>query len=118
MVSFLILDASRMDDFLWEKEKKRSWMLYDYDYHTIQKFSLRRRWPSCLSDFKPWPRELQTPTESRHTTCLLEGKSPSVKLKCRRENKQLAKTNLKNMDITMQKLQHIGSVKDLRPKNW
>ena len=41
--------------------------------------------------------ELSTPTESRHTTCLLEGKSPSVKLMSRRENKELAKTNLKNM---------------------
>ena len=30
----------------------------------------------------------------------------------RRENKELAKTNLKNMDKTMQKLQHIGSKKD------
>ena len=42
----------------------------------------------------------------------------SVKLMSRRENKELAKTNLKNMDKTMQKLQHIGSIKDLRPKNW
>ena len=41
--------------------------------------------------------EPSTPTESRHTTCLLEGKSPSVKLMSRRENKELAKTNLKNM---------------------
>ena len=61
--------------------------------------------------------QLSTPTESRHTTCLLGGKSPSVKLMSRRENKELAKTNLKNMDKTMQKLQHIGSIKDLRPKN-
>ena len=61
--------------------------------------------------------ELSTPSESRHTTCLLEGKSPSVKLMSRRENKELAKTNLKNMDMTMQKLQHMGSIKDLRPKN-
>ena len=30
------------------------------------------------------------------------GKSPSVKLMSRRENKELAKTNLKNMDKTMQ----------------
>ena len=36
----------------------------------------------------------------------------------RRENKELAKTNLKNMDRTMQELQHIGSIKDLRPKNY
>ena len=35
----------------------------------------------------------------------------------RRENKELAKTNLKNMDKTMQELQHNGSIKDLRPKN-
>ena len=61
--------------------------------------------------------EPSTPTESRHTTCLLEGKSPSIKLMPRRENKELAKTNLKNMDSTMQELQHIGSIKDLRPKN-
>ena len=67
---------------------------------------------SAHSDFSPDP-ELLTPTESRHTTCLLGGKSPSVKLMSRRENKELAKTNLK----TMQKLQHIGSIKDLRPKN-
>ena len=32
----------------------------------------------------------------------LWGKSPSVKLMSRRENKGLAKTNLKNMDKTMQ----------------
>jgi len=40
------------------------------------------------------------------------GKTPSVKLMSRRENKELAKTNLKNMDKTMQELQHIGSLKD------
>ena len=57
--------------------------------------------------------ELLTPTESRHTTCLLGGKSPSVKLMSRRENKELVKTNLKNMDRTMQDLQHIGTIKDL-----
>ena len=40
--------------------------------------------------------ELSTPTESRHTTCLLGGKSPSVKLMSRREKiKKLAKTNLR-----------------------
>ena len=61
--------------------------------------------------------ELSTPTESHHTMCLLEGKSPSVKLISRRENKELAKTNLKNMDRTMQELQHIGSIRDLLPKN-
>ena len=61
--------------------------------------------------------ELSTPTESRHNTCLLEGKSPSVKLMSRRENKELAKTNLKNMENTMQELQHNGSIKDLRHKN-
>ena len=60
---------------------------------------------------------LVSSTESRHNTCLLEGKSPSVKLMSRRENKELAKTNLKNMDKTMQELQHNGSIKDLRPKN-
>ena len=42
--------------------------------------------------------ELSTPTESRHATCLLWGKSPSVKLMSGRENKELAKTNLLNMD--------------------
>ena len=61
---------------------------------------------SAHSDFSPDP-ELLTPTESRHTTCLLGGKSPSVKLMSRRENKELAKTNLKNTNKTMQKLQHI-----------
>ena len=74
---------------------------------------------SAHSDFSADP-ELLTPTESRHhghTTCLMGGMSPSVKLMSRRENKELAKTNLKNMDKTMQKLQHIGSIKDLRPKN-
>ena len=71
---------------------------------------------SAHSDFSP-DRELLTPTESLHTTCLLGGKSPSVKLMSRRGNKELANTNLKNMDKTMQKLQHIGSIKDLRPKN-
>ena len=71
---------------------------------------------SAHSDFSP-DLELLTPTESRHITCLLGGKSPSVKLMSRRENKELAKTNLKNMDKTMQKLQHIGAIKDLRPKN-
>ena len=40
--------------------------------------------------------------------CLLGGKSPSVKLMSRRENKEFAKTNLKNMDRTMQELLHIG----------
>ena len=76
---------------------------------------------SAHSVFSP-DLELLTPTESRHTTCLQGGKSPSVKspsvkLMSGRENKELAKTNLKNMDKTMQKLQHIGSIKDLRPKN-
>ena len=37
--------------------------------------------------------ELSTPTESRHTTCPLRGKSPSVKLMSRRQNRKLAKTN-------------------------
>ena len=50
-------------------------------------------------------RALLTPTESRHTTRPLGGKSPSVKLMSRRENRELAKTNLKNMDRTMQELQ-------------
>ena len=54
--------------------------------------------------------ELLTPAESRHTTCLLGEKSPSVKLMSRRENKVPAKTNVKNMDKTMQKLQHIESI--------
>ena len=35
--------------------------------------------------------EPSTPTESSHTTCLLGGKSPSVKLMSRRENEKLAK---------------------------
>ena len=60
--------------------------------------------------------ELSTPTESRHTTCLLGGKSPSVKLMSRRENKKVGQNQPKNMDRTMQELQHIGSIKDLRPK--
>ena len=34
----------------------------------------------------------------------------------RRENKEFAKTNLKNMDRTMQELQHIGSIKIYGPK--
>ena len=34
-----------------------------------------------------------------------------------RKNKELAKTNLKNMDRTMQESQHIRSIKHLRPKN-
>ena len=55
-------------------------------------------------------KSISTPTESRHTTCLLGGKSLSVKLMSRRENKELAKTNLKNMGRTMQELQHIGSI--------
>ena len=46
---------------------------------------------SAHSDLSP-DLELSTPTESRHTTCLLGGKSPSVKLMSRRENKGLAKT--------------------------
>ena len=45
--------------------------------------------------------------------CPLGGKSPSVKLMSRRENKKLAKTNLRNMDKTMQKLRHIGSCSPL-----
>ena len=61
---------------------------------------------SAHSDFSPNP-ELLTPTESRHTTCLLGGKSPSVKLMSRRENKELAKTNPKHMDKTVQELQRI-----------
>ena len=55
-------------------------------------------------------KSTSTPTESRHTTCLLGGKSLSVKLMSRRENKELAKTNLKSMGRTMQELQHIGSI--------
>ena len=69
------------------------------------------KYPSTLI-LSPDP-ELSTPTESRHTTCLLGGKSPSVKLMSRREllnYKELAKTNIKNMDRTMQELQHIGSI--------
>ena len=60
-----------------------------------------KNYPRTRSNFSSDP-ELLTPTESRHTTCLLRGKSPSVKLMSRRENKELAKTNLKNMDKTMQ----------------
>ena len=56
--------------------------------------------------------ELSTPTESRHTTCFLGGKSPSVKLMSRRENKRIGQNQPKDMDKTMQKLQHIGSIKD------
>ena len=55
------------------------------------------------SDFSP-DLELLTPTESRYTTCLLGGKSPSVKLMSRRENKELAKTNQEKMDKTMKKM--------------
>ena len=73
------------------------------------------KYPRTLT-LRPDP-ELSSPTESRHTTCLLGGKSSSVKLMSRRENKELDKTNLKNMDRTMQELQHIGSINDLRPKN-
>ena len=40
--------------------------------------------------------EPSTPTESRHATCLLGGKSRSVKLMSRRENKELAKTTTKH----------------------
>ena len=47
-------------------------------------------------------RSTSTPTESRHTT--------GGKLMSRRENKELAKTNLKNMGRTMQELQHIRSI--------
>ena len=61
---------------------------------------------SAHSDFSPDP-ELLIPTESPHTTCLLGGKRPSVKLMSRRENKELAKNNLKNTDKTMQEIQHI-----------
>ena len=68
---------------------------------------------TCTLILSPDP-ELSTPTESRHITCLLGGKSLSVKLLSRKENKELAKTCLKNMNRTMQELQHI---KDLRPKN-
>ena len=32
------------------------------------------------------------------------------------QRKELAKTSLKNMDTTMQKLQHIRSIRDLRPQ--
>ena len=60
---------------------------------------------STHSDFSPDP-ELLTPTESLYTTCLLGGKSPSVKLMSRRENKKLATTNLENTDKTMQEIQH------------
>ena len=51
----------------------------------------RKLWrkKSAHSDFSP-DLELSTPTESRHTTCLLGGVSPSVKLMSRRENKGLA----------------------------
>ena len=47
---------------------------------------------SAHSDFSSDP-ELLTATESRHTTCPLRGKSPSVKLMSRREKKKLARTN-------------------------
>ena len=52
-------------------------------------------------------------------SCLLGGKSPSVKLMSRRENKKKKGQNQPNsMDRTMQELQHIGSIKDLRSKNY
>ena len=60
--------------------------------------------------------ELSTPTESRLTTCLLGGKSPSVKLMSRRENKKIGQNQPNNMDKTMQELQNNGSIKDLRSK--
>ena len=40
--------------------------------------------------------ELSTPTESRHITCLLGGKSPSVQLMSRRENKKIGQNQPKN----------------------
>ena len=40
------------------------------------------------SDLSP-DLELSTPTESQHTTCLLGGKNPSVKLMSHRENKKI-----------------------------
>ena len=67
---------------------------------------------SAHSDLSP-NLELPTPTESRHITCLLEGKCPSVKLMSRKKKSSkwtycklgLARTNLKNMDRTIQNLQ-------------
>ena len=43
--------------------------------------------------------ELPTPTEPRHTTCLLRGKTPSVKLMSRREKIKnwRASTSLRNI---------------------
>ena len=54
---------------------------------------------SAHSDFSPDP-ELLTPTESRHTTCLLGGKSPSVKLMSRRENKESGLKSVLSYTIT------------------
>ena len=84
-------------------------------YGATTRESSDEKYPHILIS-SPDPK-LSTPTESRHTTCLLGGKSASVKLMSHRENRGLDKTYLKNMDRTMQELQHIRSIKDLRPKN-
>ena len=72
---------------------------------------------SAHSDFKPWPRTLNT---HRITPYHVSSGGQERESKCQvdvsQRNKELAKTNLKNMDRTMQELQHIGSIKDLRPK--
>ena len=44
------------------------------------------------------------------------GQESKCQVDVSQSNKELAKTKLENMDKTMQKLQHIGSLKDLRPQ--
>ena len=62
-------------------------------------------------------RGSRVPCRGSRVPCVFWGaRVQSVKLMYRRENEELAKTNLESMDKTMQKLQHIGSIKDLQPQ--
>ena len=74
------------------------------DYNGVGALRVQRHIPSKNLPKYPDP-ELSTPTESRHTTCLQGGKSPSVKLMSRRENKKIGQNQPNNMDRTMQELQ-------------
>ena len=56
-------------------------------------------------------------SESRHTSCLMGGKSPSDKLMSRKENEGLARNQPQKHGQNHAKIQHIGSIKDLRPQN-
>ena len=92
----------------------------NYDYQNLIKSRPRSSSKALIqygvttreSSEKKYPRtlilgldpELPTPTESRHTTSLLGGKSSSVKLMSRRENKELAKTNLRYTDRTIDRV--------------